>query len=410
MAETGIHQFWRPAGQIAIMHRELVEKKKWIGESRFLNALNYCMLLPGPEAQQLAVYIGWILHRWWGGVIAGLFFFLPAAVFLWILSVLYVTHGQSESMQSVLHGLKAGVLAIIVGAVIKISQKALRGKAPWAVCLVSFAALFFLNVPYPIILIVVALSGLFLPEFFKLPSAHGSPHTSSPAETRPIDRAHIVQSFKVGAICLAVWFLPVILAGVWLGRESVIYQEGIFFSKAAMVTFGGAYAVLPYVEQQTIAQFGWLAPDQMLHGLALSQTIPGPLVMVLQFIGFVSAWNHPGPLSPLAAATLGSFITTWVTFVPSYLWIFLGAPYIERLQNHKKISGAMSAITAAVAGVILSLALKFMIPTFFPLETGIDWFAIVLCAAAFTALQKFQAPVLPVLLACGLLGWLFGIF
>ncbi len=249
--------------------------------------------------------------------------------------------------------------------------------------------------------------GVFAPGQFKMPQDHALPHEKSPVTT-PIGRKDLIRSVKVIVVCLAIWFLPVLLAGIILGLESVIFQEGIFFSKAAMVTFGGAYAVLPYVEQQTITNWQWLEPEQMLHGLALSQTIPGPLVMVLQFIGFVSAWNHPGTLTPAQAAICGAFITTWVTFVPSYLWIFLGAPYIERLQNHKKISGAMSAITAAVAGVILSLALKFMIPTFFPVKTGIDWFAIILCAAAFTALQKFQAPVLPVLLACGLAGWVTG--
>ena len=415
--KLGIISFGGPTGQIAIMHTELVEKKKWIGEQRFLHALNYCMLLPGPEATQLATYCGWLLHRTWGGIAAGVLFVLPSAFLLWGLSWVYVAYGHVSWIAAIFYGLKPAVTAIVAAAVIRIGRRALRNGVMWAVAAAAFAAIFFLQVPFPAIVAGAALfgwiGGRFFPEKFPAAAGHGAADRGtvmddaqeSPAHTRPT----WARAGQVLGVSLALWWTPVIIAGLWLGWDGTLVREGIFFSKAAMVTFGGAYAVLPYVGQQAVEHYGWLTAPQMLDGLGLAETTPGPLIMVVQFVGFLGAWHQPGGLSPLLAATLGALMTTWTTFVPCFLWIFLGAPHIEQLRGNARLGSTLTTVTASVVGVVLNLAVWFGLHVFFPIPGAVDWFAVVVCVAAFAALQRFQAGVIPVVLASGVLGLLWSL-
>ncbi len=430
--KLGFISFGGPAGQIAIMHAELVEKRRWIGEDRFLHALNYCMLLPGPEATQLATYCGWLLHRTWGGIVAGTLFVLPGAVVLWALSWVYVRHGDVAWIAAVFYGLKAAVVAIVVAAVVRIGRRALKSGAKVAVAVMAFVAIFFLRVPFPMIVAVAAAVG-FLGARWKAFAAsdaahhgHGKagPGTSSsgsaaqPEATFVIDDAHGStgavrptwrRAAKVIAVSVTLWWAPVVVAGLWQGWDGVLVREGVFFSKAAMVTFGGAYAVLPYVAQNAVEQHGWLTAAQMLDGLGLAETTPGPLIMVLQFAGFLGGWNQAGSVGPLMMATLGAAMTTWTTFVPCFLWIFLGAPHIERLRGNARLSAALSTVTAAVVGVVLNLAVWFGVQVFFPggwRSGAVDGFAVAVCAGAFVAMQWFRAGVVTVLAASGVLGLL----
>ena len=410
--KLGLISFGGPSGQIAIMHTELVEKKKWIGEERFLHALNYCMLLPGPEATQLATYCGWLLHRTWGGIAAGVLFVLPSALLLWLLSYIYITYGQITWIAAAFSGLKPTVTAIVVAAVIRIGQRALKTKLMWALAATAFVALFFFHMPFPAVVAGTAaigfVGGNIFPQWF--PSAIASTAGNNTAiiddlaaraeHTRPT----WARAFKVLAVSLVLWWTPIVTAGLWQGWHGTLAQQGFFFSKAAMVTFGGAYAVLPYVGQQAVEHYGWLSAPQMLDGLGLAETTPGPLIMVLQFVGFLGGWNHPGPLSPLVAATLGAAMTTWTTFVPSFLFIFLGAPHIEQLRGNLHLSRALGAVTASVVGVILNLAVWFGLHVFFPSSGAIDWFAMAVCVAAFVAMQRFKVGVIPVVVASALLG------
>jgi chromate transporter len=419
--KLGFISFGGPTGQIAIMHAELVEKKRWISETRFLHALNYCMLLPGPEAAQLATYVGWLLHKTWGGIVAGALFVLPSAFILWGLSYVYVAFGHVPWITAVFYGLKPAVLAIVASAVIRIGKRALRNRVMWGIAGLAFVTIFFLKVPFPIIILAAALIGLiggkFRPTLFSLDLKHSSSHAEkpdsvlsdeveSPAHTKP----SLARALRVLTVCLLLWWIPVLLVGSWLGWNHTLPREGIFFSKAAMVTFGGAYAVLPYVSQQAVAQHHWLNAGQMLDGLGLAETTPGPLIMVLQFVGFLGGWQHPGNLPPLLAATLGACITTWTTFVPCFLWIFLGAPYIERLRGNAKLTAALSAVTAAVVGVVLNLAVWFGIQVLFPqAEQGraVNWFAIVVSVIAFVGIIRWKWDVIPVVLGAGALGILY---
>ena len=341
--KLGFISFGGPTGQIAIMHTELVEKKRWLGEERFLHALNFCMLLPGPEAQQLAIYCGWLLHRTWGGIVAGVLFVLPAAGILWGLSYVYVAYGNVGWIAAAFHGLKAAVLAVVVAAVLRIGKKALKNRVMWSIAAAAFAAIFFLKAPFPVIVAGAALIGWVggrkWENLFNVVKGHGGAARSygrAVIDDTDDTLGHAAPSWgraaRVLAVCGGLWWAPVIAAGLWQGWDGVLAREGFFFSKAAMVTFGGAYAVLPYVAQQAVEQHAWLTAPQMLDGLGLAETTPGPLIMVLQFVGFLGAWNHPGALPPLVAATLGAALTTWVTFVPCFLWIFLGAPHIEQLR------------------------------------------------------------------------------
>ncbi|MEO6181846.1 MAG: chromate efflux transporter [Verrucomicrobiota bacterium] len=410
--KLGFISFGGPSGQIAIMHEELVEKKKWISESRFLHALNYCMLLPGPEAQQLAIYIGWLLHRTWGGIVAGALFVLPSAFILWALSFVYVTFGNVEWVAAIFYGLKPAVLAIVASAVIRIGTKALKNSVLGTLACVAFIAIYFLKIPFPVIIASAGLigfvGGIFWKEKFYVVSAHGKAgEISNEMELGTPIKPSWIRAIKVGAVGLLLWWIPVWLIASWLGAEHAVVREGIFFSKASMVTFGGAYAVLPYVSQEAVENYHWLSAGQMLDGLGLAETTPGPLIMVLQFVGFFGAWNHPGNLSPLLAATLGAFITTWTTFVPCFLWIFLGAPHIEQLRGNIKLTTALSAVTAAVVGVILNLAVWFAQHVLFPTTGGFDWFVFVVAVLAFIGILKWKWNIIAVVLGSGLLGLIY---
>jgi chromate transporter len=416
--KLGFISFGGPTGQIAIMHAELVEKKKWIGEERFLHALNYCMLLPGPEATQLATYCGWLLHRTWGGIAAGVFFVLPSAILLWALSWVYVAYGTLPWMTAIFSGLKPAVTAIVVSAGIRIGRRALKNATMGCIAAAAFVAIFFFHAPFPAIVAGAALlgwiGGIYWPKNFPANAGHRSAQGGSviddshrsPTHTRP----SWARAAKVLTVSLALWWTPIVLAALWQGRGTVLAQEGFFFSKAAMVTFGGAYAVLPYVQQQAVENYGWLAAPQMLDGLGLAETTPGPLIMVVQFVGFLGAWNHPGSLSPLVAATLGAAITTWATFVPCFLWIFLGAPHIEQMRGNLRLGRALTAVTASVVGVILNLAVWFGLHVFFPSRGAVDGFAIALALAAFVAMERFKVGVIAVVLASGSAGWAFWFF
>jgi chromate transporter len=414
--KLGFISFGGPAGQIAIMQQELVERKKWIGQDRFLHALNFCMLLPGPEAQQLAIYCGWLLHRTWGGIAAGALFVLPSALILWGLSVLYVSYGHVPAIAAVFYGLKPAVVAIVFAAVLRIGKKALKTGAMWGVAAAAFGLIFVLNAPFPLIvagaLAAGWIGGRYAPAWFPGGGGHGGPQT--PGERAVIDDAAesaVVKpswgrAVRVTATGVALWAAPVVAAGAWQGWHSIWVHQGVFFSKAAMVTFGGAYAVLPYVAQQAVETHAWLTAPQMLDGLAFAETTPGPLIMVLQFVGFMGGWNQPGALSPLAAATLGAAITTWVTFVPCFLWIFLGAPHVERLRGNRLLGAALGAVTAAVVGVILNLGAWLGLHVMAPDGTwaGVDWIAVALGAAAFAAMHRFKVNIIAVIVASGAAG------
>ena len=415
--KLGFISFGGPSGQIAIMQSELVDQKRWISQSRFLHALNYCMLLPGPEAQQLAIYIGWLLHRTAGGIVAGALFVIPSIFVLWGLSFVYAAYGSVPWIAAVFYGFKPVVAAIVVIAVIRIGRKALKNTVMYAIAAFAFVALYFFRVPFPAIIVGAGILGLIggkvWPAKFDVISAHRELETVDDEKNEHV-YAHTKPSFsrelRIAICCLGVWWLPVALAGWSLGRDHTIFQEGIFFSKAAVVTFGGAYAVLPYVTQHAVQNFGWLKPGQMMDGLGLAETTPGPLIMVLQFVGFMGGWTHPGNLSPLTAATLGALITTWVTFTPCFLWILVGAPYIEQLRGNKRISMTLSAVTAAVVGVILNLAIWFGVHVFCPTPNSADWFAVGLALAAALALIVWKVEIYWVVIAGGLIGLLYHLF
>jgi chromate transporter len=425
--KLGFISFGGPAGQIAIMHRELVERRRWISEERFLHALNYCMLLPGPEAQQLAIYIGWLLHRTWGGLVAGGFFVLPSIFVLLALSYIYAAYGNVPAVAGVLEGFKPIVVAIVVEAVIKIGGRALKRWAHFAIAAAAFISIYFLHIPFPLIVVAAGLVGLFgarhLPKVFGATSpaikevdrkteGEGEivetipllieDHTPPPAHTIP----NGMRTLKIIAVGVALWVLPLVLLTVWRGWGSLHAQEYRFFTQAALVTFGGAYAVLAYVTQAAAGSFGWITKTQAVDGLALAETTPGPLIMVLQFVGFMAGWNNPQGMGQTASAVTGALVTTYVTFLPCFLFIFLGAPYIEILRGNKNLTGALSGVTAAVVGVILNLALVFGTAVIFPqgFSGDVNWFAAVMSTAAFVALHKFKAEVLWVVLTGGVIG------
>ena len=365
--------FGGPTGQIAVMHRVLVEEKKWISEHRFLHALNYCMLLPGPEAQQLATYSGWLLHGTRGGLMSGGLFILPGFVTILVLSIVYATYGQTDFVAALFFGLKPAVTAIVVEAVIRIGKRVLKNWVMVTLAAAAFIGIFFFELPFPLIILAAGLIGLvggwLQPGLFHVIKGHAAGHDD---DHRPADAAAplrqkttVAKSFLVAAIWLTIWFVPIAVLALIFGPESIYVTQGLFFSQAAIVTFGGAYAVLPYISQQAVEHYKWLKPTEMLDGLGMAETTPGPLIMVVQFVGFLGAYRNPGDLPPLAAGVLGSIITVWATFAPCFLYIFVGAPYIERLRANKSLSCALSAITAAVVGVVLNLALWFAIHVLF---------------------------------------------
>ncbi len=428
----GLLSFGGPAGQIALMHRILVDERRWISESRFLHALNYCMLLPGPEAQQLATYCGWLLHRTAGGLVAGVLFVLPGAAVMLLLSVLYAGFSDVSLVQAIFFGVKAAVLAVVVQAVLRIGSRALRNNALLAIAAGAFVAIHFFAVPFPLIVCGAAAigfaGGLAAPDRFR-GGGHGGKGDAD-GGSYAVDRmmeagllAHTRPSpgraVTVLVVALVLWFAPTLVLFARLGPDSVFVQEGIFFSKMAVVTFGGAYAVLAYVAQQAVEIYGWLAPGEMLDGLGLAETTPGPLIMVVQHVGFLGAFRNPGALDPMVAGVAGAVLTTWVTFVPCFLWIFLGAPWIEALRGNRHLNAALNAITAAVVGVILNLAVWFALHVLFAKVTerefgGIrlwvpDWATLdpamlVLALGALVATIRFRVGMIPTLAASAALG------
>ena len=408
--KLGFVSFGGPAAQISVMHQELVEKKRWISEERFLFALNFCMLLPGPEAQQLATYIGWFLHKTRGGLAAGILFVLPATVLLWGLSWMYVRFGQQQWMGNVFYGLKPAVLAIVLGAVIRLGSKALKSRLSGVLSVAAFVSIYFFKVPVPFLMLAAACVGLVAVRGAAKTTVEARDAAPLAPGARPPRLPSVLRVLRTAVLGVGLWMLPLVCAGFWLGTNSVIFSEGLFFSKAAMLTFGGAYAVLPYVSQQAVESFGWLSASQMLDGLAFAETTPGPLIMVLEFAGFLGAWNQPAPFSPLLSATLGALMTVWCTFAPSFLWIFLGAPYVEGLHGNPRISGVLAAITAAVVGVILNLACWFGGAVLVPKSGGVDPFAACLSACAFFAMVRWKWGVIPIVLISGVLGAVYKSF
>ncbi|MGY4750210.1 chromate efflux transporter [Pannonibacter sp. Q-1] len=429
-ARIGLLSFGGPAGQIALMHRILVEEQRWPGEKRFLHALNYCMLLPGPEAMQLAVYIGWLMHRTLGGIIAGVLFVLPGVVAIMALSWIYALYGNAGPVEALFFGLKAAVLAIVMQAVIRIGSRALRNRTMAAIAAASFVAIFGFAIPFPLIILAAGLAGFFGARA-GLRTFHGGSHgkvgkiqvddadTLLGEETPEHTQVNRGWAFRVSAVFLVLWLAPVALLFVVFGPANVFAQIAGFFSVMAVVTFGGAYAVLAYVAQEAVQNYGWLAPGEMLDGLGMAETTPGPLIMVTQFVGFMGAFRDSGSISPLMAGTLGGLLTTWVTFTPCFLWIFLGAPFIERLRGNKVLTAALTAITAAVVGVILNLAVWFGLHVVFdkvrvitsfglnidvPVWSTLNLPAAALVLAALVAVFHFRLGPVTVLAGCAAAG------
>jgi chromate transporter len=414
--KLGFISFGGPAGQIAIMHKELVERKRWVSNHRFLNALNFCMLLPGPEAQQLAVYIGWLLHSIRGGIVAGAFFVIPSMFILFGLSYVYVVFGKVVWVASIFSGLKAAVMAIVFGAVIRIGQKSLKNAVMISIATVSFVAIFFFKTPFPAIVIGAGLLGLvggtLRPEKFDVLKAKdakdgedGYVQICADQDVCHLDPSNRRSLWIIVTVVL-LWVLPVAALAL-LNYSPVFLTEAFFFTKAAFLTFGGAYAVLPYVAQAGVEQFGWMTGPQMMDGLGLAETTPGPLIMVLQFVGFMAGWNQPGTLSPFWGSILGSLVATYFTFLPCFLFIFLGAPYIEKFSGNRKLSSSLSSITAAVVGVVLNLAVWFGMQILFPSSGGVDWFSAAVGIAAFIAIQKFKIDIMAVVAGAAVAGLLY---
>ena len=403
------------------MHRELVDRRRWISDRRFLHALNYCMLLPGPEAQQLAIYAGWLLHRVVGGLAAGICFVLPGVALIWGISCVYVLWGNVPWIDAVFYGLKPAVIAIVAAAVIRLGRKALKDWIRWGIAAAAFIGIFFLGIPFPAIVIGSGVFGWLLwrwrPALFG--GAESTSHTTDLYAAAPdgyviddsavseIGRPTMQRTLRTATLWTAVWLAPVVACWAVLGSGHVLTQEGFFFSKASLVTFGGAYAVLPYVAQQAVETHGWLTATQMVDGLGLAETTPGPLVLVLQFVGFLGGWNEPGAASPLLMATLAAGLTSWVIFMPGFLFIFAGAPFAESSRDNRHINVALSAVTAAVVGVILNLAVWFSWHVVYPTPGHPDYFSILAAIAFFVLLQRFKWDVLWVIGTGAVIGVLY---
>ena len=422
--------FGGPAGQIAVMHRIIVDEKKWIGEQRFLHALSYCMLLPGPEAHQLTIYIGWLMHRWPGAIIAGTLFVLPGIISIMALSYVYAVFGNVPAVAAFFFGLKAAVLAIVLQALHRIASRALKGWPMLAIAALAFVGIFFFAVPFPLIILAAGLIGFVGARAgsraFRVGGGHGgtgkgiADSESLLGENLPEHaRPTVGRAARVSAIWLSLWLVPVIAVTALAGPGDTFAEIGAFFSKMAVVTFGGAYAVLAYMAQQAVETYGWLKPGEMLDGLGMAETTPGPLIMVVQFVGFMAAYRHPGGLPPLLAGPLGGLLATWCTFVPCFLWIGLGAPFIERLRDKKPLNGALAGVTAAVVGVILNLAVWFALHTIFaetfrvaglgfafdvPVLASVNPWALALSIAAAIAIFRFKAGMIWTLLASSIAG------
>ncbi len=405
-AKIGLLSFGGPAGQIALMHRELVEERNWLSEKQFLNALNFCMLLPGPEAMQLATYAGWKMHGEKGGLIAGLLFVIPGAIVIFALSALYALFGQVPYVEALFLGIKAAVLAIVIEALIKVSKRASKTPHFIPIAIAAFIALFFFALPFPIVIAVAALIGLI--------NVNQSSNTS-PQAIESIQKISLGKTASTIAKWLVIWLAPLAIIILFMGADHIMVTIGLFFSKLAVVTFGGAYAVLAYMGQQAVETFGWLSAAEMVDGLGLAETTPGPLILVTQFVGFKAGYAYAG----FAGATAASLVVLWVTFAPCFLWIFAGAPYIERLGNMPRVSGALGAITAAVVGVIANLTVWFALHVLFanlstktigparfilPDWTSINWTALAIAALAGLLLLKLHWGLFKTLALCGALG------
>jgi chromate transporter len=403
---VALMSFGGPAGQIAVMHRELVEERQWVDEPQFLHALNFCMLLPGPEAQQLAIYIGWLLNGTRGGIVAGTLFILPGIVAILALSILYAVFGHLAPVEAVFFGLKAAVLAIVVDALIRIGRRSLKRLPMRFIAAFAFVAIFFFGVPFPLIVLAAGLTGMFIGNG----RANEPPTGEIAVRRRPL---------WLPALILLLWLLPVAGLLAFAGRDSVFTDIALFFSRMAVVTFGGAYAVLAYVAQQAVGHYHWPSAPEMLDGLGMAETTPGPLIMVTQFVGFMAAFRNAGAIPPLLAGTLGALLTTWVTFTPCFLWIFLGAPYVERLRHNAALTAALSAVTAAVVGVILNLAIWFAVHSLFgavaavrtaglhfdaPIASSINVAGALLAVAAALAILRFRINPMLVLAASAAAG------
>jgi chromate transporter len=399
--KLGFINFGGPAGQIAIMHRELVEKKRWISEGQYLRTLNFCMLLPGPEAQQVATYIGWRLHGTLGGVVGGAFFVIPSIFVLWLLSYLAAAHSDVPAITGLLYGVQPVVIAIVVEAVWRIGKRTLNHGVLFAFAVLAFVALYFLSVPFPLVVVAAAVGGLLLsravPDAFR-----GGGHGAEEEEEAAVDRASsngqpsMLRNLRLLGTFLVLWAVPVGAIWIWRGGEDVLVREALFFTGAAFVTFGGAYAVLSYVSDVAVNHYGWLTADQMVQGLGLAESTPGPLIMVTQYVGFFGAWNNHGPFDPLLYGTLGAAITTYATFLPCFMFIFLLAPYIELLANDRRLRAILVGVTAAVVGVIANLAVFFASRVLFPdgvSLAGLDVFALVVAVISFVILRRFRVPI-----------------
>lgn len=426
-AYVGVNSFGGPAGQIAVMHRELVDERRWISERRFLHALNYCMVLPGPEAQQLATYIGWLMNGVRGGFVAGALFILPGFVVMMAFSVLYAVYGQVGWVSGLLFGLQAAVVAIVVQAMIAVAGRTLHTPLLRGIAVAAFAALFFFAVPFPVVIAAAAVAGwvagkrrpAWLPPFSGEDGhAGGAARQTLLSDDERVPSAAGRRALWAAGACLFLWLTPVVLLVLTLGSTHVLAQEAVLFSKAAVVTFGGAYAVLAYISQEAVQNYGWITAQDMTTGLGLAETTPGPLIMVVQFVGFLAAYNNPGGLPPLVAGLLGAVVTVWVTFVPCFMFIFAGAPYVDRLRHNQGLHDALSAIGAAVVGVIGNLAVWFALSTFFTVSAreygpltvtvpdpgSVDLAAVVIALIAGVLVFRLRQPTLRVLAVCAGLG------
>lgn len=399
--KLGFINFGGPAGQIAIMHRELVEEKKWVSEQQYLRTLNFCMLLPGPEAQQVATYLGWRLHGMLGGIVAGAFFVIPSIFVLLLLSWLAAAHSDVTAVRGLLYGVQPVIIAVVVEAVLRIGGRALGHPALIAFAILAFCALFFLGLPFPLVILAAAIGGIvlqrFAPDAFS--QGHGDSGNTESPEPRE-RRSYALRNLKTVGIFVVLWVVPVGAVLLWRGPDDALFREALFFTGAAFVTFGGAYAVLSYLSDVAVNDYGWLTADQMVQGLGLAESTPGPLIMVTQYVGFFGAYNDPGGFPPALYGTLGALLTTYVTFLPCFLFIFLLAPYIELLSENARLRAALTGVTAAVVGVIANLAVYFASQVLFPGEDspglivgGLDLYALIVAVISFVALQRYGVRI-----------------
>ncbi len=431
-AVVAANSFGGPAGQIAVMHDEIVSKRKWVGERRFLHALNYCMLLPGPEAQQLATYLGWLLRGPTGGLVAGSLFILPGFISIMALSVLFTAYGDLTWVVGLFFGISAAVIAVVASAVLRIGRRVIKNKAMFAIAAGAFVAIFVFELPFPLIVAAAAVIGLIggraRPDLFNLVRGHNESTAEDDVQVLVGDqditlgRPSLGRAVRVLAVGLGLWFGPIAALARTLGQESVFFDVAWFFSTAAVLTFGGAYSVLAYIAQESVNTFGWLEPGEMISGLGMAETTPGPLIQVVQFVGFVGPYRNPGSLSPIQAGVFGAVIATWVTFVPSFLWIFLGAPFIEHLRGRPALTSALSTITSAVVGVVLNLAIWFALFTLFnevterrrygallyqPALSSINLMALALAIISAIAIFRFKVATLKVITAAAVAGIIY---